>query len=173
MRDLWRTFWLQRRYEEVWYIREYLFQSLNLFHYRHSLKMHHKGITHDCHCGAVYKNKYDLTNHQREHTDKKFSCEICRKQFLKPATLKYHWIQNHEQTHGKMVIKKSKCLMLWLGLNYIRYLSTDIVLNKKGLFTCDKCGSITSSRASFLLHIHRHMNQPRWNLKQHSPSTWK
>lgn len=47
----------------------------NKKNFRHILKKHYEGELHECHCGAVYKNKYDLNHHKKAH-DPPITCDV-------------------------------------------------------------------------------------------------
>lgn len=123
------------------------------FKYRHKLIEHYDGQLFECHCGSVFKNKYELKGHQTIHSDK-VECSVCRNQFSLFRDLAAHWRKNHSRTHGMLGSLKSKFFNNVEKHDYDAYFSLTVkVLNRSGPFICDNCGSRLSRRSSFLTHL--------------------
>lgn len=73
---------------------------------RHNLNEHYNGKLFDCHCGSVFKVKYQLKKHQKVHKEKE-ECKVCRKQ-LAFISIKQHWRKFHLETHGRLETRKGK-----------------------------------------------------------------
>lgn len=88
-----------------------LIKILTQNHFSHNLRKHYEGKLHECHCGSVFKHKFELNTHQRYHNTK-IACEVCQKQYFTMHGLREHWRSKHLQTHG-MRENRSKFLFPW------------------------------------------------------------
>lgn len=75
--------------------------------FRHTLKMHYEGKTHECHCGSIWKYKYQLRIHQQTH-EEKMNCKVCHREFTNEVALKIHWKEMHLKTHGTHELSQRK-----------------------------------------------------------------
>ena len=59
---------------------------------KHQLRIHGNGIRHlKCHqCPKTYKWETDFNRHMEKHSDKKYQCDSCVKQFVEKRKLQYH-----------------------------------------------------------------------------------
>lgn len=138
-----------------------------LFVFRHRLEQHYKGELLRCHCGSVFKTKSCLISHQKSHDNRKFSCKFCKKKYKNFQYLQQHHKKHHLRMYGPIakMIQKTRKLLIY-SYYYFCYISllcniffTAKVLNLRGTFICDKCGSELGHRGSFVSHFRtQHLN---------------
>ncbi|GFT87061.1 hypothetical protein NPIL_612161 [Nephila pilipes] len=77
-------------------------------------------------CKQTFKDKYDLLYHMSIHSDKRFSCIICNKSFIRKA-----YLRKHGKIHLKAVNNPKVHFVThkWIDCSGLMYITTSKVKN--------------------------------------------
>ncbi|KAJ8665015.1 hypothetical protein QAD02_006677 [Eretmocerus hayati] len=117
------------------------------------MRVHETRLLFSCNvCTSSFAQKTSLNAHMKTHTDKKppFICDNCGKSFDLKYALRKHMRNVHSGT-------EHFCKMC--GKNFTRKCSLDVHmethLDERPSFTCDKCGSVSTSKSSLRKHLRK------------------
>ena len=121
---------------------------------RHQLAKHGNGIRHfRCLlCPKSYKWEVDLMRHTKKHSDNKFRCNGCEKQFSEKRNLRYHM----KSVHLKLRIKCSEENCSFEAPNNQRMKEHKIRCHGVAhIFKCNFCFYQTGRKSELIRHIKR------------------
>ncbi|XP_075989127.1 uncharacterized protein LOC142985076 isoform X12 [Anticarsia gemmatalis] len=109
-------------------------------------------------CGAGFLNQHLLLKHRETHVNKKFSCDICKLEFVKKTRLNYHISIVHK---GKERVKAKKCPKCseTFKEHYSKMKHLKEAHGISNTFTCHVCNSKFPSRRNLTEHSNRFHTQ--------------